>query len=354
VREKVEKVEKVEMVEMVTTPTRPTTPARAGASVTSYQAAAARMRDWLDAHFDADGRCVLDAGDARYYYKAPYLLALAGLRAKGARVAKYVRDHLLTPEGELTGPAAFGRDQRIYGMGWLAFGAVATERFDLAGILGARLAALQDTTSGGFLLPDADAGEPVAEVCFSAGAGMGLAAAGRLAAARRLADRLVALLAMQAGQPRYYNRFRRDGTVVARPAPGAWQKMYSLTEDEQRPANFATVVLALVWTARATGEGRYVEAATGYVDYTYRHRLDPAQFGRATKFGYAMLQLYDETGDQRLLDRARHLGDVLVAHQAEDGLWEPRPASGAPAAPYERLSASADCACTIFGLAGLP
>jgi hypothetical protein len=325
---------------------------RSAETAVAYRAAAAKTRAWLDAHFDETGRCVFDAQDSCYYYKAPYLLALAGLRARGARVAGYVLDTLLTAEGDLTGPDAFGADQRLYGMGWLTFGAVATERFDLARTLSRRLVARQDPATGGFLLPDADAGEPVAEVCFSAGAGMGLAATGELPAARLLADRLVTLLARQRDSRRYYKRFRGDGTLVERPAAGAWQKIYDLELDEQRPANFATVVLALVWTARQTGERRYLDAATGYVDFDYRHRLDPARFGRATKFGYAMLQLYDETGDPRLLERARHLGDVLVSLQGEDGLWDPRPLSGTPAAPHERLAASADCACTIFGLAG--
>jgi hypothetical protein len=184
-------------------------------------------------------------------------------------------------------------------MGWLAFGAVATDRFDLARVLAARLKAIQDPATGGSLFPDA-----------AAGGGMGLAAAGRIEVARRVCDTLVALVDAQAETPSYSNRCRRDGSVVRRPAPGAWQTMYSLTEDEQRPASFATVVLALVWTARATGERRYKAVAERYVNYTYRHRLDPARFGPATKFGYAMLQLYDETGDVRLGQR-EHYEDWL-------------------------------------------
>jgi hypothetical protein len=319
--------------------------------VRSIADSAAGMRRWLDAHFDDSGRCTIDPTDSRYYYKAPYLLALAGLRAKGARVAQFAHKNLLDEHGHLTGPPAFGAENRLYGMGWLAFGAVATERFDLARTLADRLTSLQDHNSGGFPIPDADAGEPVSEICFSAGAGMGLAAAGRTHEAVLLADRLVLMLEAQSATPRYYNRFRRDGSIVGKPAAGAWQKMYDLELDEQRPANFATVVLHLVWTARLAGEKRYLAAAQGYVDYVYRHRLDPAHFGRATKFGYAMLQLYDDTGDATLLARARHLGDVLVTHQSDDVLWEPRPLSGTPAAQYERLAASADCACTIFSLA---
>jgi hypothetical protein len=88
-------------------------------------------------------------------------------------VAKYVLERLVDEKGNLTGPAGFGVDQRVYGMGWLTYGAVATERFDLASILAGRLEEMQDPQCGGWVLPDADAGEEVAEVCFSAGAGMG-------------------------------------------------------------------------------------------------------------------------------------------------------------------------------------
>lgn len=67
---------------MVTTLAAPTT-GSADAQGATYREAAAKTRDWLDAHFDGEGRCVVDADDPRSYYKAPYLLALAGLRAKG-------------------------------------------------------------------------------------------------------------------------------------------------------------------------------------------------------------------------------------------------------------------------------
>ena len=80
-------------------------------------------------------------------------------------------------------------------------------------------------------------------------------------------------------------------------------------------------------------------------------KRDPAQFGRATKFGWSLLNLYEETGEEELLQRARLLGDVLIAHQREDGLWDPRPGNGADAPAYLRLSYSSDCAMTILVLA---
>ena len=317
----------------------------------TYRDAGEKVRAWLDAHFDAEGRCIIDPDEARYYPKAPYLLNAAGLRSKGARAAKWVLEHFIDAEGNLTGAGA--AENRVYGMGWLLLGAVVVERFDLVEALSNRLCSMQDQQSGGIVLMDEDVGEAVAEVCFSGGAGMGLAAAGKVEQARRMADRFAILLDVQSNTERYYNRFRRDGSVVKKPAAGEWEKMYDLEIDEQRPANFATVVNALVWVGRALRQPSYFVAARRYVDLVYCHRSDPAHFGRATKFGWSMLNLYEETREEDLLHKARHLGDVLLQCQCDDGLWHPRPGNNEDAPAYARLSYSSDCAMTVFALANL-
>ncbi len=310
-----------------------------------------RVRCWLDERFDADGRFVEAPDNGGAYYKVPYLAAACGARGLGARVARYVNGHLIDDDGE------FGFDlpleNRVYAMGWLALGAVATEQYDLASTMVNALEQRQDPCCGGIVLPDEDAGEEVAEVCFSGGAGMGLIAAGRTEPARRMADGFTAILGAQPEPGRFYNRYRRDGTVVARPASAEWDKRFDSTLDEQRPATFATVVNTLVWVGRATGEPRYFESAARYVDIVYSHRLDPAHFGRATKFGWSMLNLHAETGDPRLVERARALGDVLLGYQEGDGLWSPRPGDHRNAPSPMRLSYSSDCAMTICALADL-
>ncbi len=319
--------------------------------MTSINEAAKKTNAWLEANFDGDGSCRIDPEDARYYMKTPYLMTMAGLREKGARVAQRVMTRFVGDSGDLVSSAPL--ENRIYAMGWLALGAVVTERFDLAHILADRLEHYQDRQSGGIVLADEDAGEEVAEVCFSGGAGMALAAAGRLEAARKMADTFEALIVEQGEAGCFYNRFRRDGSVLARKAGSEWEKAYDLQEDEQRPANYATVVNALVWTARALREQGYLRAARRYVDLVYRHRRNPAQFGRATKFGWSMLNLYAETGDTDLLERTRELGEVLVAKQSPDGLWNPQPGNVEDAPAWARLAYSSDCAMTIFALANL-
>ena len=315
----------------------------------AYKSALNKTRCWLDDHFDNQGNCTIDPDDPRYYYKTPYLLSIVGLRAKGARVAKQVLERFIDSQGDLVGPGQL--ENLIYGMGWLALGATVVERFDLAQTVANRLVERQDPRSGGIVLPDEDAGEEVAEVCFSGGVGMGLAVAGKLANAQLMADRFVALLDSQPERGRFYNRFRRDGSVIARIASGDWEKMYDLEKDEQRPANMATVVNTLVWVGRATRDDTYFAAARRYVDFVYSHRLDPAHFGRATKFGWSLLNLYEETGDDALLRHARRLGDVLVSHQTDDRLWNPRPGNNPNAPAFARLSYSSDCTMTIAALA---
>ena len=102
-----------------------------------YKRAAEKVRERLDLHFDADGRCILDLEDVRFYPKAPYLLHAVGLRTKGARAVEWVFKHFIDSSGDLMGPGA--QENRLYGMGWLLLGAVAVERFDLAQVLGDRL-----------------------------------------------------------------------------------------------------------------------------------------------------------------------------------------------------------------------
>ena len=316
-----------------------------------YRRAAEKVKGWLDAHFDLDGRCRINPDDGRFYPKAPYLLNAAGLRAKGGRAARWALDRFVDEKGDFTGLG--DPENRLYAMGWLLLGAVAVERFDLVRVLAQRLGQLQDGASGGMVLMDRDAGEEVGEVCFSGGVGMALASAGRTEQARLMADRFAALLDIQPRPGRYYNRFRRDGSVVDRPAAGEWEKMYDLERGEQRPANFATVVNTLVWVGRATRQPRYRAAARRYVDLVYNHRLDPARFGRATKFGWSLINLYEDSGEEDLLHKARRLGDVLVEHQCEDGLWHPRPGPVEDAPAHVRLSYSSDCAMTILALAQL-
>ena len=320
----------------------------------TYQRSAAKVRDWMNANFDRASSCIIGPDDPRFYIKAPVLLSALGLKSKAEAVAHHVAGHFVDEQGDVTrGSAKIPLENRLYGLGWLAWGGTTVERYDLAEPLASHLAQLQDRQSGGMVIPDEDAGEQVAEVCFSGGAGMGLIAAGKVKQAQQMADRFIALWDAQPDPNRFYNRFRRDGTVVKKIASGGWDKIYDLRMDEQRPANFATVVSMMVWVGRATRDRRYFAGARRYVDYTYSHQLDPSKFGRATKFGWAMINLYKDTGDEALLVKARHLGDFLASCQSKDGLWEPRPLSSAPVHPAARLSYSSDCAMTITALANL-
>ena len=72
---------------------------------------------------------------------------------------------------------------------------------------------------------------------------------------------------------------------------------------------------------------------------------------RATKFGWAMLNLYDDAGGEDLPANTRRLGDVLVAQQSDDGLWHPRPGPEADAPAHVRLSYLSNCAMTVLALA---
>ena len=318
-----------------------------------YETAIAKIRSWTDAHFDAQGYCTVDRDDSRYYHKTPYLFVALGMRAKGARVAQRVMERFVEERGDIVEPPGFNLETRTYCMGWLALGGMVVERFDLAEALASRLAELQDPQTGAILVPDEASGEEVGDVCFSAGAGMGLVSTGRIATARVMADRLTAVLDTQPDSRRLYTHFRRDGSVIAKVKDPIDTRVYDLDKDERQwPVYFATTINVLVWVGRATRNKRYFDAARRYVDFVYRHRLDVARSHRTTKLGWGMVNLYEETGDEELLERVRHMGDMHVSLQSDDGLWDP---DGSPGQPeWIRLSYSTDCAMTLCALAGLP
>jgi hypothetical protein len=317
--------------------------------MTTVIEAAARTRTWLDANVDAGGQCSLFPDDALFYFKVPYLMVKAGLRDKAARVATRIRDRMIKADGDLAGSPAFDLASRVYGAGWVALAATMVERFDLARVVTQRLAAIQDAQSGGFVWPDAEAGAVAGDLQTAGGASMGLVAAGKLDNAVRLADRFAAHLELQPDPRRLSLFFRQDGSHVG-PMPSGWLRApYDVDSDQQLPAALAPLVIGLVWLARATGSSTYVETAKRYVEFVYSGPHNPAYFARSTKFGWAMLELYKDTGDQRLLQRAGELAGVLASWQSEDGLWDPRPVRGTPA-PSERINYSADCAMTVLAV----
>lgn len=322
------------------------------AAVEAAQAAAQRTRAWLDANVTPGGRCADFPDDAVYYFKLPYMLVKASLRRKAAAVAGYIADHLLLPDGDLAGGPAFDLSTRIYALGWVALGATMVERYDLARLVTSRLAAWEDPLTAAFLWPEDAVGDKAGDIQTAGGAMMGLVPAGKLPQAGRLAKRFAAHLALQDNPRRLSYFFLHDGSHA--PAmPGGWlREPYDLDKDQQLPAALAPLVLGLVWLARATGRSQYIETASRYVEFVYRGAFAPSQFARTTKFGWAMLELYKATGDERLLQRVQDLASVLVSWQAADGLWDPRPVRQTPI-PWERLNFSADCAMTVFALADL-
>ncbi len=319
-----------------------------------YRQAVRKIRNWLIGHYLPDGSSTIDPDDLRYYYKLSYLCAMTGLPTLGGRVARQVMRRFLQPDGSVVPKYEESPWMLNYGMGWLALGACAVERFDLAEALTTHLQGATDLEAGGvFLEEDAGAGA-VSDISCSSSLAMAFAATGRIAAGAALANRFILQLSGQPDPRRFYNRYRKDGSVIISSTSGPWNQIYDLSEYEAGPAGYATVVNALVWIGRRTGNPRYVESARRYVDFVYSHDRNPAHFGRTTKFGWAMLNLYDDTADTDLLRRAREIADVLVDLQEEDGLWSPRPDVASDVPLHARLSYSSEFAMTVCACARLP
>ena len=312
-----------------------------------------KFRNWLNRNFDGTGHYVRDPGNSRYYMKLPYIFHMLGEKTKGARVAQYVLENFIDSSGRLDTPGLTD-EVRFYYMGWLALGAAMVERFDLVESVANCLTELQDPQSGVILVHEDDTGEEIGDLCFSAGAGMGIVAAGKTEQAQMLAERLAAVVKAQLGERRMFTRFRGDGSVVARVKDHPRDvRFYDLDKREpQVPVYFATTLNMLIWTSRLTRDNQYLLTAQQLLDFVYSDDRDVAQSYRATKLGWSMLNLYEDTADENILGRAKRMGEAHVSRQSEDGIWDP---DGKPNLPqHERLDYSADCAVTLCALANLP
>ena len=244
----------------------------------SFHDAVAKLRDWLERNFDAVGLCAIDSEDSRYYYKTPYLMTMAGMRSRGGRVARQILEKFVAEDGELevggsswpTGSTPWdGSPSERYRGGAIRSGppdgrpprtpirtAAAAASFSRTRTPARRWRRSASRVAPAWPWRRSDACTPPASCATPSGT----------------------LIDEQESAPCFYNRFRRDGSVLARKAGGDWEMAYDLGEEEQRPANFATVVNALVWAGRGLRQPDYFAVARRYVDLVYRHRSQSRPF----------------------------------------------------------------------------
>lgn len=280
-----------------------------------YQLGADRLLDWLASEYDTHGTSRSDPGNVQFYYKMPAVFASGGRRVLAQRTLAQF-EHRFLPDGRFSlADDPIARPWAGYIGGWLAWGAGALGRFDLARTVVAAIGGQQDPTSGGFW-HEVDGGRLFDSERTSAAA-MGCVWAMETARAEAAARFLAVLLDAQLGSSVFYAYSDDRGRPIVDHAD---RNAYFAADDRHaRPALFATTVASLVWAARLTGRRNLLAAARGYMHVVMRHQQDAASLPLATKIGWAALMLHAHEPDPALRDFARRNADSILARQRADG-----------------------------------
>lgn len=277
--------------------------------------AASRALDYLSSQFDRHGRSRSNPADPALHYKLPYVLAYGGRRDQALHVLGHLENDLLSSSGcyrddAFNGPAS----AYLYQAGWLMWGSVALERFDLARRLARAVIDEQDARWGGFW-SDTPIGR-VQWLLYSSSAMSGCAVAGEIEGAAAVAQYLRRLMDVQP-RPRdvFYCSMNADGeAVVSKHDLHVFQ-----LHGPCAPSMFATVIVGLVWLGRQTGDPSHYELARRYAHLFLANDHEPHRQPFASKSGWACLQLHRHVPDDELLRYANGIGARLIEIQLPDG-----------------------------------
>lgn len=276
---------------------------------------AERLLDYLAAEFDATGESLSAPNDVQFYYKMPAIFAYGGRRRLALATLARFEDKFLEGERFLLDEDPVARPWAAYLAGWLAWGAGALGRFDIAARVMTSVGDRQSADHGGYR-HETDSGL-VVDTERTSSAAMGCVWAGQLAAAERAAGFMAHALEAQPEEGTFYAYFDDSGEAIVE--RGDRNAYFAADDADARPALFATTISALVWAGRAAGNDRWFDVARGYMDLVLGHQHDAARLPLATKMGWVALMLDTHRPARDLVAFANRNAEAILERQLPDG-----------------------------------
>ena len=282
---------------------------------------------WLAEHQNLDGSWIgLSDPKVDAFYKGSWALTMTGQLAAAHRSLNYARQHFLTADGDFLprGHPWHSSVHYLYANAYFIIGSMAAGRYETAMPAVRFLLSQQDPDHGGFYSRRTEAGKKELSDTMSAGAaGVACLAAGRIDAARRVADHLAHIVDLQpAPDERFFTTIEADGalgTEMQSDDEAHWRIIETKTENQCWYA-VGLPFAFLVRMTEATGAARYRDLAQWYFDFQLRC-VDPWDGGSSGKAGWGCAMLYRITGETRYRDIAFHVANNIVSRQNADGSW---------------------------------
>ena len=288
--------------------------------------------DWLLAQQRPDGS-LGDPSNGFSAYRAPWTFSLVGETEAAIANCRWIREHLLTPDGRLDGPDRVFHDWSTYRDATFTLGAHLAGQYDLSLRLWPGIVALRDPGSAIFpddRIPGADRIYSDAINVTGGGPGVGFAALtlGDLETARGIAAFLARLWDAQPALPhRFHHAWSRRRQAVVTEADPEFDALTMVVDNRLDAPQYwfwggiCAAFLSRMYLAEPRPE--YLELARRYQAFSMAST--EAQFGylAVCKSAWGAALLWQITGEPIYRDWALRMGDWFVARQERSGAWPP-------------------------------
>lgn len=282
---------------------------------------------WLLQFMNPDGS-LGNPAEGFYFYRAPWTFTQVGATDAATAICGWIRRHMLTPEGDFTGPYRVSRDAYGYRNATLIVGAHKAGQYDLS--LGALpwLLRWQDPQSGG--IPDdlleGNTPSDNMDIPYTCGAGFAFLATGQLERARSIFAFLQRIYDVQPALPDtfYYAWSRSRQTIITEfpPEERFWYIVENQLPSRQRWTIGGIAAGFLCRLYLADPQPEYLALARQYQDFSMRATDGQFDFPQVCKSSWGSSLLYQITGEQRYAAWTYRMGDWYAATQQADGRWQ--------------------------------
>ena len=283
---------------------------------------------WLVERQNQDGswKGLRDPKKVDAFYKSCWALMETGQAAAAHRSLTYVRQTFFTAEGDfLPREHPWHRTAHYpYVNSYLIVGCMVAGRYELAMPAVSFLLTQQSADHGGFYSRFTNQGEKeMADTTSSSIAGIACLAAGKIEAARQVADYLSYIVKLQPEpKDRFFTAVSADGRLYTEPGDGddAFLRIIDTKTADQCWFAVGLPFAFLVRLADATNEMRHRDLARWYFDFQARC-IDPWDGYSSGKAGWGCAMLYRSTGEARYRDIALRVAEFIMSKQNQDGGW---------------------------------
>lgn len=285
-----------------------------------------RGAEWLLARVAPDG-AVGPSDEGFRFYRLPWTLTVTGHTQTASAVCAWIREHMLTPDGDFDRGHRRLYDAYAYRNATLVYGAHMARQFDLSSRGLSFILRMRDEPSGGFpndREPDGTLGD-VMDLPYTCGCGLACLALGRLDEARAVYRFLERVWNAQSELPeRLFYSFSRDRQAVIAAFDERDVFWHVVESQEPRPQRWTVGGLSAAFLCRlymVDPQPAYLSLAREFQQFSIQSTPGQFDFPQVCKSGWGAGLLFQVTGEEQYAAWAIKVGHWFADTQASDGSW---------------------------------